>query len=77
MAQLTGLKLRWTALIIFTHFSYLLLGATIFQLLEQDSESNNRDQFQLEKLKFLTNYTCLDGPALEQFVKVLPKTVLT
>ncbi|XP_056623698.1 potassium channel subfamily K member 16-like [Triplophysa dalaica] len=71
MAPLTGLRIRWTALVIFTHSGYLLLGATIFQLLEQEAESKNRDQFQLEKLKFLTNYSCLDGPALERFVKVI------
>ncbi|KAI7804928.1 putative potassium channel subfamily K member 16-like [Triplophysa rosa] len=71
MAQLTLLRIKWTALVIFTHFGYLLLGATIFQLLEQEAESKNRDQFLLEKLKFLTNYSCLDGPALERFVKVI------
>lgn len=63
-------KVNWTALLIFAHFTYLLMGAIIFQLLEREAESNNRNHFQLEKLNFLTNYTCLDGPALEKFVQV-------
>lgn len=67
MAQL---RFRWTTLLALSQFIYLLLGATVFQLLEREAESNNRNNFQLEKLYFLTNYTCLDGPALEKFVKV-------
>ncbi|KAM9777964.1 potassium channel, subfamily K, member 16-like [Neosynchiropus ocellatus] len=69
--RLTELKLSWTALLVLAHFTYLLLGATIFQLLEREAESNNRNHFQLEKLNFLANYTCLDGPALEKFVEVI------
>lgn len=38
----------------------------VFQLLEKQAETH----FQLEKLKFLQNYTCLDRQALEQFVQV-------
>ena len=49
---------------------YLLLGATIFQLLEKQAESQSRDRFQFEKLRFLENYTCLDQQAVEQFVQV-------
>ncbi|XP_066512321.1 potassium channel subfamily K member 16-like [Hoplias malabaricus] len=73
MAQLrvSGTKLTWTTLLALFHFTYLLLGATVFQLLEREAESNNRNIFQLEKLYFLANYTCLDGPALEKFVKVI------
>ncbi|XP_010579426.1 PREDICTED: potassium channel subfamily K member 16 [Haliaeetus leucocephalus] len=43
----------------------------VFQLLEKQAETLFWDQFQLEKLKFLQNYTCLDRQALEQFVQVL------
>uniref|UniRef100_A0A8B9RSM4 Potassium two pore domain channel subfamily K member 16 n=1 Tax=Accipiter nisus TaxID=211598 RepID=A0A8B9RSM4_9AVES len=43
----------------------------VFQLLEKQAETHFQDQFQLEKLKFLQNYTCLDRQALEQFVQVL------
>uniref|UniRef100_A0A7N6B1K5 2P domain potassium channel Talk-1 n=1 Tax=Anabas testudineus TaxID=64144 RepID=A0A7N6B1K5_ANATE len=53
------------------HFTYLVLGATIFQILEREAESNNRNHFQLEKLNFLANYTCLDRSALEKFVQVI------
>ncbi|KAG9268871.1 potassium channel subfamily K member 16 [Astyanax mexicanus] len=73
MAQLrvTGAKFSWTTLLALSHFIYLLLGATVFQHLEREAESNNRNNFQLEKLYFLANYSCLDGPALEKFVKVI------
>ncbi|XP_055470953.1 potassium channel subfamily K member 16-like isoform X1 [Psammomys obesus] len=50
---------------------YLLLGATIFRLLEKQAEAQSRDEFQLEKLRFLENYTCLDQQALEKFVQVI------
>lgn len=68
--QLAQVNLSWTALLTLAHFTYLLIGATIFQMLEREAESNNRNHFQLEKLNFLANYTCLDGPALEKFVQV-------
>ncbi|KAG7466055.1 hypothetical protein MATL_G00160750 [Megalops atlanticus] len=69
--QVTSVKVSWTGLLVLGHFLYLLLGATIFQMLEREAESNNRNHFQLEKLHFLMNYTCLDGPALEKFVQVI------
>ncbi|XP_017287210.1 potassium channel subfamily K member 16-like [Kryptolebias marmoratus] len=69
--QLAQVKLSWTALLTLAHFTYLLIGATIFQMLEREAESNNRNHFQLEKLSFLANYTCLDGPVLEKFVQVI------
>ena len=68
--QLVPLKVSWTVILALAHFMYLLVGATIFQILEREAESENRDHFQLEKLNFLSNYTCLDGAALEKFVKV-------
>lgn len=68
--HLARVKVNWTALLILAHFTYLLIGAIIFQILEREAESNNRNHFQLEKLHFLANYTCLDGPALEKFVQV-------
>ncbi|EDL01528.1 mCG5959, isoform CRA_b [Mus musculus] len=57
--------------LLLAYICYLLLGATIFQLLEKQAEAQSRDQFQLEKLRFLENYTCLDQQALEQFVQLL------
>ncbi|XP_033844489.1 potassium channel subfamily K member 16-like [Periophthalmus magnuspinnatus] len=71
MASLPQLKISWTAILALAYFTYLLVGAAIFQILEREAESNNRHHFQLEKLHFLTNYTCLDGPALEKFVQVI------
>uniref|UniRef100_A0A671UDS9 Potassium two pore domain channel subfamily K member 16 n=1 Tax=Sparus aurata TaxID=8175 RepID=A0A671UDS9_SPAAU len=66
--QLVPIKVSWTVVLTLAHFTYLLFGATIFQMLEREAESNNRNHFQLEKLHFLANYTCLDGAALEKFV---------
>ncbi|XP_004590393.1 potassium channel subfamily K member 16 [Ochotona princeps] len=57
--------------LLLAYISYLLLGAAVFQLLEKQAEAQSRDQFQLEKLRFLENYTCLDQQALEQFVQVI------
>ncbi|KAM4694179.1 potassium channel subfamily K member 16 [Discoglossus pictus] len=53
------------------YFLYLFLGAMIFQLLEKPAEATSRDQFQLAKLRFLQNYTCLDVRAIEQFVQII------
>ncbi|NXP03750.1 KCNKG protein, partial [Thinocorus orbignyianus] len=64
-------QISWTPLLLLGYLFYLLLGAMVFQLLEKQAETHFRDQFQLEKLKFLQNYTCLDRQALEQFVQVL------
>ncbi|XP_015280990.1 PREDICTED: potassium channel subfamily K member 16-like [Gekko japonicus] len=63
--------LSWTLTLVLGYLFYLLLGALVFQLLEKQAEAKSRDQFQLEKLKFLQNYTCLDRQALEQFVQVI------
>lgn len=68
--QMVQVKVSWTALLTLAHFTYLLFGASIFQMLEREAENNNRNHFQLKKLNFLANYTCLDGPALEKFVQV-------
>lgn len=69
--QVAGAKLSWTTLLALSQFTYLLLGATVFQLLEKEAENQNRVHFQLEKLYFLANYSCLDGAALEKFVQVI------
>ncbi|KAM3932686.1 potassium channel subfamily K member 16-like [Leptodactylus fuscus] len=53
------------------YFMYLFLGAMMFQLLEKQAEANSRDKFQLAKLGFLQNYTCLDAGAIEQFVQII------
>lgn len=63
-------QLSWTLPLVLGYLFYLLLGALVFQLLEKQAEAKTRDQFQMEKLKFLQNYTCLDRQALEQFVQV-------
>ncbi|XP_031204006.1 potassium channel subfamily K member 16-like [Mastomys coucha] len=57
--------------LLMAYICYLLIGAAIFQLLEKQAEAQSRDQFQLEKLRFLENYTCLDQQALEKLVLVI------
>ncbi|XP_074945237.1 potassium channel subfamily K member 16 isoform X1 [Phalacrocorax aristotelis] len=64
-------QISWTLLLIVGYLCYLLLGAMVFHLLETRAESHFRDQFQLKKLKFLQNHTCLDRQDLEQFAQVL------
>ncbi|XP_042749862.1 potassium channel subfamily K member 16-like [Lagopus leucura] len=64
-------QISWTPLLVLGYLFYLLLGAMVFQLLEKQAETHSRDQFHLDKLKFLQNYTCLDRQALEQFIQVL------
>nr|XP_040056033.1 potassium channel subfamily K member 16-like [Gasterosteus aculeatus aculeatus] len=73
MARFQSLRVKadWAVLLIVAHFTYLLVGAAIFQILEREAESNNRNHFQVEKLNFLSNYTCLDRQALEKFVQVI------
>uniref|UniRef100_A0A8D0H3Z2 2P domain potassium channel Talk-1 n=1 Tax=Sphenodon punctatus TaxID=8508 RepID=A0A8D0H3Z2_SPHPU len=63
-------QIHWTLTLVLGYLFYLLLGAMVFQMLEKQAEAQSRDQFQLEKLSFLQNYTCLDRQALEQFVQV-------
>ncbi|XP_038825459.1 potassium channel subfamily K member 16 [Salvelinus namaycush] len=57
------------ALLALAHFMYQMVGATIFQMLEKEAEDHNH--FQLEKLHFLANCTCLDGLHMERFVQVI------
>ncbi|XP_003203967.1 potassium channel subfamily K member 16 [Meleagris gallopavo] len=64
-------QISWTPLLVLGYLFYLLLGAMVFQLLEKQAETHSRNQFHLEKLQFLQNYTCLDRQALEQFIQVL------
>ncbi|XP_055492314.1 potassium channel subfamily K member 16 [Leucoraja erinacea] len=64
-------RVSWSVVLLLGYFLYLFLGAAVFQALERQAEANTRSSFQLEKLTFLTNYSCLDGPALERFVQII------
>ncbi|XP_067884699.1 potassium channel subfamily K member 16 [Heterodontus francisci] len=66
-----SIRVSWTVIILLGYFVYLFLGAAVFQTLEKQAEAYTRNNFQLAKLKFLTNYSCLDGPALERFVQII------
>uniref|UniRef100_A0A8C5RV71 2P domain potassium channel Talk-1 n=1 Tax=Laticauda laticaudata TaxID=8630 RepID=A0A8C5RV71_LATLA len=64
-------QLSWTLTLVLGYLFYLILGAMMFQLLEKQAEAQSRNRFQMKKLMFLQNYTCLDRQALEQFVQVI------
>lgn len=64
-----------SALLAAGFFTYLLAGAMIFQMLEQESESNVKEEMERHRLDFLKNYTCLTHDAMERLIKVR-KTVL-
>ncbi|XP_067841414.1 potassium channel subfamily K member 16 [Heptranchias perlo] len=66
-----SIRVSWTVILLLVYFVYLFLGAAVFQVLEKQAEAHTRNNFQLAKLKFLTNYSCLDGPALERFVQII------
>uniref|UniRef100_A0A8C4RK46 2P domain potassium channel Talk-1 n=1 Tax=Erpetoichthys calabaricus TaxID=27687 RepID=A0A8C4RK46_ERPCA len=65
------LEISWSALLILSYVVYLFVGAAVFQALEKQAENDTRKQFQVDKLVFLRNYTCLDVEALERFVEVI------
>ncbi|XP_034015746.1 uncharacterized protein kcnk17 [Thalassophryne amazonica] len=69
--RVVRVRVSWTALLALAHSVYLLIGATVFQILERDAKCNNRNHFQLEKLNILENYMCLDRAALEECVQVI------
>ncbi|MBN3323656.1 KCNKG protein, partial [Atractosteus spatula] len=48
-----------TVLMVIGYLAYLLMGAAVFQALEQHSEEEMRKEIFLQKLLFLKNYTCL------------------
>ncbi|XP_038654824.1 potassium channel subfamily K member 16 [Scyliorhinus canicula] len=66
-----SIRISWTVILLLGYVAYLFLGAAVFQMLEKQAETHTRSNFQLAKLKFLTNYSCLDGPALERFVRII------
>ncbi|XP_051881412.1 potassium channel subfamily K member 16 [Pristis pectinata] len=66
-----GIRVSWTVVLLLGYFVYLILGAAVFQVLEKQAEAHTRSNFKLAKLKFLTNYSCLDGQALERFVQII------
>ncbi|XP_078069653.1 potassium channel, subfamily K, member 16-like [Mustelus asterias] len=66
-----SVRVSWTVILLLGYSVYLFLGAAVFQMLEKQAETHTRSTFQLDKLTFLTNYSCLDGPALEKFVQII------
>ncbi|KAM5129337.1 potassium channel, subfamily K, member 16-like [Mantella aurantiaca] len=54
---------------------YLLAGAMVFQMLEQETESNVKVETERHRLDFLKNYTCLTQDALEHLIKVVTEAV--
>ncbi|XP_075049741.1 potassium channel, subfamily K, member 16-like isoform X2 [Mixophyes fleayi] len=63
------------ALLAAGFFVYLLVGALVFQIMEQDAETNVKMDTVRHKLDFLKNYTCLTHDALEQLINVITDAV--
>ncbi|XP_072283813.1 potassium channel, subfamily K, member 16-like [Pyxicephalus adspersus] len=64
-----------SALLAAGFFVYLLAGAMIFQMLEQEAESSVKVETERHRLDFLKNYTCLTHDALEHLIKVVTVAV--
>ncbi|XP_077320534.1 potassium channel, subfamily K, member 16-like [Lithobates pipiens] len=64
-----------SALLAAGFFTYLLAGAMVFQMLEQESESNVKEETERHRLDFLKNYTCLTHDAVEHLIKVVTEAV--
>ncbi|XP_058847649.1 potassium channel subfamily K member 16-like isoform X1 [Acipenser ruthenus] len=60
-----------TSLMLTGYLSYLLVGAAVFQALEQNYEKELKTDTFRQKLMFLENYTCLTKEAVEKFVEVM------
>uniref|UniRef100_A0A3B3Y149 Potassium channel domain-containing protein n=1 Tax=Poecilia mexicana TaxID=48701 RepID=A0A3B3Y149_9TELE len=65
--------MRWKTVsaIFFLVVLYLIIGATVFQALEQPYESQLKSAILEEKLKFLAKHSCLNSTELEDLVKQL------
>ncbi|XP_053331177.1 potassium channel subfamily K member 16-like [Spea bombifrons] len=55
--------------------SYLLLGAVVFQILEQGAEDTAKVKTHRHRLDFLENYTCLTKDALDHLINVIEDAV--
>ncbi|XP_063803459.1 potassium channel subfamily K member 16-like isoform X2 [Pseudophryne corroboree] len=56
-------------------FVYLLVGAMMFQMMEQGEEENVKTDTLRHKLDFLRNYTCLTPDAMELLITVITDAV--
>ncbi|XP_071971886.1 potassium channel, subfamily K, member 16-like [Engystomops pustulosus] len=54
---------------------YILAGAMVFQMLEQDAETHVQLKTERHRLEFLKNYTCLTQDALEHLIHVIADAV--
>ncbi|XP_072266104.1 potassium channel subfamily K member 17 [Pyxicephalus adspersus] len=57
-----------TLILLILYFCYLLLGATVFWVLESETEHDLTINFQHEKWELLRNHTCMDNKTLEMFI---------
>lgn len=64
-----------TALLAGGFFVYLLAGAMVFQMLEQDVETYVITETERHRLDFLKNHTCLTKEALERLINVITDAV--
>lgn len=59
-----------TGLLLLSYLAYLVLGAGVFWALEGRAARYSNHIFQRHKWEQLKNFTCLDGPALDQLIRV-------
>ncbi|XP_075699670.1 potassium channel, subfamily K, member 16-like [Rhinoderma darwinii] len=64
-----------SALLAGGFFVYLLVGAMVFQMLEQDKETYVKMNTERHRLDFLKNYTCLTEDALKHLINVITDAV--
>uniref|UniRef100_A0A3B5L1I5 Potassium channel domain-containing protein n=1 Tax=Xiphophorus couchianus TaxID=32473 RepID=A0A3B5L1I5_9TELE len=69
--------MRWKTVsaIFFLVVLYLIIGATVFQALEQPHESYQKSVILKEKLEFLALHSCINSTELEDLVKQVVSAV--
>ncbi|KAM4633214.1 potassium channel subfamily K member 2b [Polymixia lowei] len=67
--RITVMRWKTVSAIFFLVVLYLIIGATVFQALEQPHESSQKLAILAEKLDFLTVHSCVNSSELEDLVK--------
>ncbi|XP_066550730.1 potassium channel subfamily K member 16 [Amia ocellicauda] len=71
---MAGRRFR-TVLLVLGYLVYLLMGAAVFQALEQQYEQEIKRKTDRLKQLFLKNFTCLSDEAVETFVEMVNEAV--
>ncbi|XP_057556641.1 potassium channel subfamily K member 17 [Hippopotamus amphibius kiboko] len=71
--RVRGCAVPSTLLLLLAYLTYLVLGTSVFWLLESPAAQDSSARFQHDKWALLRNFTCLDGPALESLIRGIVK----